>query len=306
MFLRKFITSPAKLNLFHIQHREFLAFPQHFFKMASYSTNTISTSACLIIGDEVLNGKIQDTNSNWFAKYCFDLGIPMRRVVVVPDEETDIRESIIDLCDKHDFVITSGGIGPTHDDITYESIAKAFNLPLKLHQETVDRMSKLSKFNFTGPGLEEARSAQLQMATLPTGPNVRYIYTSDELWVPIVSINSKVYIFPGIPRLFKTLLQGIRDEIESRVKVQKNLRFYVTTKWPESKIAPCLSKLQSHYNDKGIKIGSYPHIEKGINTVSIIGSSSDNVLLENIVKEIEASVEGQQVSAEEESQNSTE
>jgi molybdenum cofactor synthesis domain-containing protein len=308
MFRAKLSYHQAKTSLLHFHSRYNGRFPRavSLLTMTGGKAHSIHTSACLIIGDEVLNGKIQDTNSNYFAKYCFDLGIDMRRVTVVPDEETEIVESIRELSTKYDFVITSGGIGPTHDDITYESIAKAFNLPLELHKETVERMRRLGRVDFTKPGFEEARLAQLRMATLPTGTGVRYIYTSEDLWVPIVSIDNKVYICPGIPRLFKALLEGIRDEMEDRIRAQRYLRFYVATQWPESRMAPILSKLQARYTEKGIKIGSYPHMERGLNTVSVIGSSSEKELLQKIIKDLEISLEGQQVTAEEESQNSIE
>lgn len=254
----------------------------------------------------MLNGKIQDTNSNYFAKYCFDLGIETRRVQVVPDEEEDIVETISELARKYDFIVTSGGIGPTHDDITYEAVANAFNLPLQVHQETVERMAKLGRSDFTMPGQEEARTAQLRMATLPTGNNVRYIYTSENLWVPTVAIDDKVYILPGIPMLFKAMLEGIRVEIENRAKADRSMRFYVTTKWPEARMAPYLSKVQIQHRDKGIKFGSYPHMEKNLNTVSIIGPSSHKDLLRDIVKDVEQSLEGNEISAEEEAANSGE
>jgi molybdenum cofactor synthesis domain-containing protein len=97
----------------------------------------------LIIGDEVLNGKTKDSNSNYFAKWCFDRGIDVRRIEVIPDDEDDIVEAARRMTSKYDFVITSGGIGPTPDDITYQSIAKAFDgEPLEYHDETLRRMQE--------------------------------------------------------------------------------------------------------------------------------------------------------------------
>jgi molybdenum cofactor synthesis domain-containing protein len=89
------------------------------------------TAACLIIGDEVLNGKTKDSNSHYLSKLCFSYGIQLKRIEVIPDDCGDIVKSVKNLVAAHDFVFTSGGIGPTHDDITYKSIAKAFYMPLK-------------------------------------------------------------------------------------------------------------------------------------------------------------------------------
>lgn len=103
----------------------------------------VSTAACLIIGDEVLNGKTKDSNSNYFAKFCFNLGIDLQRIEVIPDDEDVIVEAARRLSQKHDLVISSGGIGPTPDDITYQSMGKAFNAePLEYHDETVRRMAE--------------------------------------------------------------------------------------------------------------------------------------------------------------------
>lgn len=266
-------------------------------------SHPISTAACLIIGDEILNGKIHDTNSYYFAKYCFNLGIDVRHVAVVPDEEEDIKSKVSELASRYDFIVTSGGIGPTHDDITYEAIANAFNLKLELHQGTVDRMKALSKFNIdpNDPHAEETMKAQLRMATLPVGPNVEYHYVQQDMWVPIVAIDGKVHILPGIPSIFQRLLEGLKPSITTRVAEENQLaRYYVKTAMRESEIAPYLDKLQKTWQSKGIKIGSYPHMKLRSNTVSIIGPHSLDQNLKSIVKDVESNVNGQEINAEEE------
>ncbi|KAI7688006.1 Molybdopterin binding protein, partial [Hortaea werneckii] len=112
---------------------------------AERSKRTINTAGCIIIGDEVLGGKTVDTNSAWFAKYCFSLGINLKRVEVIADDESEIVEATRRMSHNYDMVVTSGGIGPTHDDITYQSIAKAFSLPIVLHEKAYERMKRLSK-----------------------------------------------------------------------------------------------------------------------------------------------------------------
>jgi len=91
-----------------------------------------------------LNGKTKDTNSNFFAQFCFDLGIELKRIEVIADDEDEIIEAARRMTKNYDFVVTSGGIGPTHDDITYASLAKAFDLPLVHHKETMERMWTLA------------------------------------------------------------------------------------------------------------------------------------------------------------------
>ncbi|KAG9074489.1 hypothetical protein FS749_013949, partial [Ceratobasidium sp. UAMH 11750] len=99
---------------------------------------TIKTAACLVIGDEILNGKTHDSNSNYFAKFCFERGVALKRIEVIADIEEEIVEASRRMVQRYDFVVTSGGIGPTHDDITYSSLATAFNLPLALHRPTIE------------------------------------------------------------------------------------------------------------------------------------------------------------------------
>lgn len=132
----------------------------------------IHTAGCIIIGDEVLGGKTTDTNSAYMAKFCFNLGINLKRVEVIGDDEEEIIEACRRMSKNYDFVVTSGGIGPTHDDITYQSIAKAFGLKLKLHQEAFEKMKKLSKprrgtENFSWDEPSPQLTARLRMVELP-------------------------------------------------------------------------------------------------------------------------------------------
>lgn len=258
---------------------------------------TFATGACLIIGDEILNGKIHDTNSHYFARFCFRLGIDVRQIAVVSDQEEDIIEAIQRLSAKYDFIVTSGGIGPTHDDITYEAIGKVFGLPVKLHEETAERMTRLSKYT---PPTDEAKTAQLRMATLPTGDNVENIYIADDLWVPVVCINGQVHILPGVPQIFERMLDGLKGHVQDHLAAGgKQSRRFVSTKMKESDIATYLTKLQNDVG-KTIKIGSYPHMKIGTVTVSIIGPSEEDAKLKEIVKDVEKNLAGQEISAEQE------
>lgn len=262
----------------------------------------ITTAAALIIGDEVLNSKIKDTNSHYFAKFCFEKNIELKNISVVPDEEDEIVETLQRLCSKYDFIVTTGGIGPTHDDITYEAIAKAFGVGVVLDEEVANRMKALGR----KPVNEgEAQAARLRMATIPkSDPSknviVEKLFTNQYSWVPTVSVNSQVYIFPGIPQLFQSMIQELYPLIKDRLITDAPVRFFVSTEMSESNLAPYLTKKQAEVKLKGIKLGSYPHFDHGTNTVSIIGKSSDTAFLRELVKDVELNVEGTEISAEEE------
>lgn len=268
----------------------------------------ITTAAALIIGDEVLNGKIKDSNSSYFATFCFKNNIELKHIAVVPDEEDDIVETLQRLTSKYDFIITTGGIGPTHDDITYEAVAKSFGVGVTLDEELAEKMHSLGRS--IDPENKEALQAQLRMATIPKadkerGVTVETIYIDQFLWVPVVSVNSQVHIFPGIPQLFQRMLEGLHPYIKERLSSNQTVRFYVATKLRESEIAPYLTKKQKEVDSKGIKLGSYPHISLGINTVSIIGKQSDESYIRELVKDVEINVEGNEISKEEEAEYSS-
>lgn len=275
------------------------------------NTRTINTAACLIIGDEVLGGKTIDTNSAYFAKWCFTLGISLKRVEVIEDDESEIIEAVRRMSERYDFIVTSGGIGPTHDDITYQSIAKAFDLPLKLHQETYDKMKLLSK---PRPGQPEfdwdvdspAKRAKLRMAELPTDESrdlkKQFLFPQEDLWVPVAVVNGNVHILPGIPRLFTRLLEGLKPFVLPRLvdpEGKGTHRVLFSTPLPESGVAEFLTTLAAKVGPKGVKVGSYPRWGKESNTVTLVGKDQD--YLESLVDEVEKGIEGIRISAEEES-----
>ncbi|KAI5795666.1 3'-phosphoadenosine 5'-phosphosulfate sulfotransferase [Geopyxis carbonaria] len=262
----------------------------------------IRTAACLIIGDEVLNGKTVDTNSAYFAKYCFSLGIDLKRIEVIADDESEIIEAARRMSANYDFIVTSGGIGPTHDDITYPSLAKAFSSPLALHDETATRMRRLAKrrpgqiadFDWDTPSV--ALTARLRMAQLPTGPSCRVLYVADDMWVPIAVVNHNVHILPGVPSIFTQLLDGLRPLLEKDGRLdsgRKSVRVLISTPLPESEVAGFLTALQEKVTERGVKVGSYPRWGKGRNTITLVGS--DGEFIESLVKEVEEGCQGTRV-----------
>ncbi|KAH9929046.1 MoaB/Mog domain-containing protein [Epithele typhae] len=255
----------------------------------------IKTAAALMIGDEILNGKTLDRNSNHFARFCFEHGIDLKRIEVIPDEEEDIVEAARRLVSKYDFVITSGGIGPTHDDITYASLAAAFDQPLEHHQETLRRMTEMIKARADlSQQTAEQRIARERMALFPARAEVLYI--APDVWVPVVRLEGKLCVFPGIPKLFERMLAGLTALLPLPPPSERPFRQQIFTTMPESSIAPYLTELQAQTKAEGVRVGSYPLLQKGV-YVSLIGRDPDGV--RKIAKEVVEKLEGRLVSEEE-------
>lgn len=205
---------------------------------------------------------------------------------------------------NYDFVVTSGGIGPTHDDITYPSLAAAFSSPLALHSETADRMRAITSKRPNSPTFDwdspsAALTAKLRMATLPSGPGTKAVFVSDYLWVPIAVVNYNVHVLPGIPRLFVQLLEGLRDVllVEGRVdRSHKSTRVLISTPLPESSVAEYLTALQERVKERGVKVGSYPRWGSERNTITLVGS--DVAFIESLVEEVERETQGARVNVE--------
>ncbi|KAI8637754.1 MoaB/Mog domain-containing protein [Parasitella parasitica] len=235
------------------------------------------SAACCIIGDEILNGKTRDSNANYLAKYLFELGVDLKRIETIPDDYEAIEETIKRLSSQHDLVFTSGGIGPTHDDITYAALAKTFSLPLKLDEETCVRMEQVSKAKFADWSLTEERK---RMAIFPE-PSEK-LRNNDDMWVPVVVVNKNVHVLPGIPRLFESLLDSLKPHFKVLMgEHQSYHRVQIATRLQEGEIAPFLTKLQDLCSSKQIKIGSYPNWGQGKDgarvVVSVVGKNEQDV-----------------------------
>ncbi|KAH7411419.1 MoaB/Mog domain-containing protein [Cadophora sp. MPI-SDFR-AT-0126] len=253
------------------------------------NSRMIHTAACLIIGDEVLGGKA------------------LKRIEVIADDEDEIVEAVRRMSTNYDFVVTSGGIGPTHDDITYQSIAKAFSLPLILHDEAYAKMKKFSKPhpsqpNFSWDVPSAALTAKLRMIELPTDKSrplsKQVLFPVDDLWVPVACINGNVHVLPGVPRLFERLLDGMKPLLMDRLEdPDKGIyRVLISTPMSESAVAGYLTDLAGRVESKGVKVGSYPRWGKKHNTVTLVGKDRD--FLESLVAEVEKNVEGKRVQVE--------
>lgn len=224
---------------------------------------------------------------------------------MIPDDEGDIIEATRRMSDKYDFVVTSGGIGPTHDDITYQSIAKAFGLPLVQHEKAKGKMKELSRPHDKQPDFSwdvdsPARRARFRMIELPWDQNKsedeQVVFVADDLWVPLSVVNGNVHILPGIPRLFEKMLTGLKPRLLPRLVDPEGkgvYRILFSTPLPESGVANYLTELSGKVEEKGIKVGSYPRWGKSKNTVTLVGRDKD--YMESLVREVEAGVQGRRV-----------
>jgi len=255
----------------------------------------VKTAGALIIGDEILNGKTLDRNSNYFARYCFENGIELKRIEVIPDEEDEIIEASRRMVQKYDFVITTGGIGPTHDDITYASLAKAFNQPLVHHPETLRRMSEMGKHrSWLHTQNQEQQRARERMALFPA--NAEALFVASDIWVPVVRLERKLCVFPGVPSIFQKMLEGLKAFLPLPPLSERPFRHQIFTALPESSIAPYLTGLQKRVKEEGIRVGSYPKLMKGV-YVSLIGQ--DETRIRELGIEVEENIQGKVVTEQE-------
>mmetsp|Transcript_12526 Transcript_12526/g.38255 ORF Transcript_12526/g.38255 Transcript_12526/m.38255 type:complete len:281 (-) Transcript_12526:117-959(-) len=238
------------------------------------------TAAALIIGDEILTGKTQDTNSNYLAKFLFARGVDLRRVEVIPDVMEEIGEAVTRMSNGFDYVFTSGGIGPTHDDLTYEAIARAFNLELHVDEEVVSEMRRIS------PG-HEVNEARLRMATLPSGCEK---LSTEGLWVPLVVVNRNVYVLPGVPVILERMLQAASDRFGSGVARARRI---VYTRMHEGDLAKGLTAIAEEHPH--VAIGSYPRTQRSDNfNVRVTIEGDDERQVDAIAAQVADAVRGVQ------------
>lgn len=220
------------------------------------------TAAALVIGDELLSGKIQDENVAFLGRELFALGIRLRRVVMCPDDVEQIARDVRALAADHDLVFTSGGVGPTHDDVTMEGLATAFGRPLVRAPE-VEAMLR----GFYGDRITEGH---LRMATMPEGATL--VRTAAIPW-PIFVLEN-VYVFPGVPELFRMKFPALRERIGSDAAFVTRELY---TRCDEGEIAVALAEVQRAHPD--VAIGSYPRWRDDVRRVKLTfdGTSAEAI-----------------------------
>ena len=219
------------------------------------------SAGIVVIGDEILTGKFADENAAFLIRELRDLGVDLRRISIIPDDLDDIADTVTRFSARFDLVFTSGGVGPTHDDLTIPGIAKGFGTGVVSHPELERRVRA-----YWGERLAEAN---LRLAEIPDGAEL--VFGHDTTW-PVVSYRN-VFILPGVPALFKRKFVDIRDRFRSEpVSVA---RVYVDA--DEGAIAGDLDAVVAAF--RSVKIGSYPRFAETDFRVMITleGKTGDDV-----------------------------
>ena len=227
-------------------------------------------AAIIIIGNEVLSGRTQDVNVLNISNWLNSLGVKLTEVRIIPDIEYIIVNTVNEIRKKFNYVFTTGGIGPTHDDITAKSIAKAFNVKYSYHPEaykTLENYYKKGKFNI----------GRKKMAKMPK--NSFLIYNPSSA-APGFFIKN-VYCLPGVPSILKSMLGGLNNKIIGGKKIISKT---LSLRTVESEISAPLTKVQTKY--KNVEIGSYPFFKQGKIGVSLVLRSNKLVLIEKCINEI--------------------
>jgi molybdenum cofactor synthesis domain-containing protein len=218
------------------------------------SKNTKVNAAILIIGNEILSGRTQDTNTSTLATWLNSIGVKVNQVRIIPDQEDIIVETLNLLRKSNNYVFTTGGIGPTHDDITAQSVAKAFGLKYELHKEGYKILEA-----YYQPG--EFNEGRQKMIWMPANADLILNPTSG---APGFSVEN-VFCLPGVPSIMKSMLGGLKNKIVGGNPI---LSYTISLKTVESEIANSLTKVQEENQD--VEIGSYPFFHAGKLGVSIV------------------------------------
>lgn len=222
-----------------------------------YTHPTMTTAAVIIIGDEILSGKFADENGPWLAKRCRELGIDLVRISIIPDD-VGVIAAEVQRCDTlADYIFTTGGVGPTHDDVTMAGIALAFSVPLVRNADLVGLIEERMGASVTADALT--------MADLPDGT---VLWREDEKRFPVL-VCRKVLIFPGVPSYLRNKFNDIAHRLSGVLIETRRLKTFQS----ESKIAACLREAANRWTS--VKIGSYPRLEEDPSYVIITMDSRD-------------------------------
>jgi molybdenum cofactor synthesis domain-containing protein len=217
--------------------------------------SSAKTACVLIIGNEILTGRTQDINLAYIGKKMMDAGIRLAHARVVADIEQDIIDAVNDVRQKYDYVFTSGGIGPTHDDITSDTIAKAFGVKNVLNADARARLVAYYK------GEENLNEGRLRMAHIPEGAS---LIDNPVSTAPGFRLGN-VFVMAGIPRVMQAMLDGVVPTLQGGPPIKSRT---VNCVAPESVIAKDLGILAQTYPD--LDIGSYPHFKLGSYGLSLV------------------------------------
>ena len=242
------------------------------------AANKRPTACVLIIGNEILSGRTQDVNLNFLASSLNELGVRLVEARIIADVESAIISGVNECRAMYEYVFTTGGIGPTHDDITAECIAEAFGVELEQHVEARRLIAELCEKN--GVELNQAR---LRMANVPKGATLVYNPVSG---APGFKMEN-VFVLAGVPRIMRDMFEGCESHLVGG-SVMKSLT--VVAYLAEGIVAEPLRQLQAGYDD--VEMGSYPFYQDGRFGTNLVLRSADETLLRKVCSDVFSMVEG--------------
>ena len=232
----------------------------------------VKTAAVLVIGDEILSGRTQDTNSGAIARFLMGFGIDLKEIRVVSDDQAEIVAGLNALRTSYDFVFTSGGIGPTHDDITADAVAKAFGVDICYHSEAY----ALLEARYPPGDFNDMRK---RMARIPHGAT---LIKNTVSVAPGFHIGN-VYVMAGVPMVMRAMLEAIAPEMPRGVTVTS---VTISAQIPEGAIAETLAAIQKA--NPTVSIGSYPFYSEAGPGTQLVARGRDVQIVEGAASAIEA------------------
>lgn len=236
---------------------------------------TNPTACLLIIGNEVLSGRTKDANLQFLATRLGEIGIPLREARVIPDVPETIIDTVNEVRAKYTYVFTTGGIGPTHDDITAECIAKAFGVPWEPHPEA---WALLEAYYASREPPSEFNAARQRMATMPRGASL----IPNAVSVAPGFIIGNVHVMAGVPRIMQAMFEALAPNLQGGVPVKS--RAVHATGMLEGKIAEGLGKIQERFPE--VEIGSYPYYRENGGGVALVAKGVDESAIDAAIAEI--------------------
>jgi len=224
------------------------------------------TAAIIVIGDEILSGRTADKNINWLAGKLYERGINLTEARVIGDNEALIIDTVRAMSSAYDLVFTSGGIGPTHDDITTACIARAFGAEVIRHPEANQRLID----HYTGTGLEY-NAARQKMADIPAGATL----IDNPVSAAPGFILGNVYVLPGVPSILQAMVENMGDQLPGGIKA---FRLTVQTDIGEGSLAEGLARIEAAH--QGVSVGSYPWFKPGTYGTALVVSGLDRIQVE--------------------------
>src|SRR6266446_6211613 len=220
------------------------------------------TAGILVIGNEILSGKTADENSVFLVRELRELGVDVRKVSVIPDETETIASEVRSFSNAYDYVFTTGGVGPTHDDLTMEGIAGAFGRGIRRHPDLESTLRQYYQ--------PDAIEANLRMADIPEGAR---LVGGKGMWFPVIAVEN-VYIFPGVPEILQRKFERIKEMFREAPFHLKE----VFLRADEGQIAGILHRVLAAFPD--LMLGSYPYFDNPVYSIKLTLESKDTAYLE--------------------------